>query len=177
MKKNNLGAIAPSEKKKGVTNGITNKIVCLSDVQVYLDSGWVLGKTNITEKDKNKYKKTSKKLTGNTVNWSKEAKQQRKIDNAVRQSKGIYHTPKGDFYSSSEARTANGVKTQDSIINRCIKLNLKVIGNKVSKGDIKPEWRGKTWETLGWGFTPKEKVENWDLVVTKYFTDLYKEAD
>lgn len=62
-----------------------------------------------------------------------------------------YHTPKGDFISSTDAASANDV-SHNCIIRRCVHFNDQMI--KVSREPTIPKsWVGKTWKEIGFGYT------------------------
>lgn len=63
----------------------------------------------------------------------------------------IYHTPNGDFISSTDAAAANNV-SHNCIIRRCVKFNDSVV--RVSREPTIPKsWVGKTWNEIGFSYT------------------------
>lgn len=67
---------------------------------------------------------------------------------------GYWITPLGMFETCRDAAKANGIDNK-TVRVRCRKDNNKAIV-KSRKGSIPPNWKGKTWKELGWGFTHKE---------------------
>lgn len=67
--------------------------------------------------------------------------------------KGYYATPAGVFESRREVSNLFGIST-NAVTRRCVK------GGRIKYSRYIPkEWRGKTWEELGWGFIKKEDVQ------------------
>lgn len=62
-----------------------------------------------------------------------------------------YHTPKGDFISSTEAAAANEV-SHNCIIRRCVHSSDQLV--KISREPTIPKsWVGKTWKEIGFSYT------------------------
>ena len=104
----------------------------------------MLGRTMTEEQNDKK----SKSLREFHKNASAEYKKERARKNSECHEKYRYFTPAGEFTNAFRAAEANNCSNV-TIINRCVNDTKKPIQ---SRRYWKYGWRGKTWESLGWGY-------------------------